>query len=574
MTKSQLRKRRRAYLRPFFRGNLWCLAVIVLYSMLLTVSAGLMVSWLLQIITDVATGANTDYTIGQLIGLCILDAGFVTLSYWLARLSKPRFLARAIGQYREYVFQKLAEKGISAFSTENTSFYLSALSNDANTIETDFLANLTPLLEETLTFFGSLALMLWYSPLLTAVGIALALLPAVASLAAGNRVAEAEKKVSQQNANYVSSLADCLSGFSIIKSFRAERAMCRQISQRICDLTAAKIHRRKTAIGVQCLGVVAGQIAQLGVFVVGAALALHGQSITAGTLIAFVNLMNYVASPIGNIPQYLAQIKASLVLIDQLADALEQNVRDTGTVSRRVLTSGITLQHLSFSYDNTPVLHDISFTFEQGKRYAIVGASGSGKSTLLHLLMGSHASYGGTIFYDDAELRQLSSDSLYDLVSLVQQSVFIFQASIRDNITMFSPFSSDQVDQAIARSGLTPLVAQRGEDYLCGENGSGLSGGEKQRISIARSLLKNSQVLLFDEATAALDPQTAFQVTSSLLEPSGPTRIVVTHNWDEALLRQYDCIIALKNGTIAEAGTFQSLMERKSYFYSLFTVSQ
>lgn len=574
MTKSQLRRRRRAYIRPFFRGNLWCLALIVLYSVLLTISAGLMISWLLQIITDVATGASADYTLGQLIALCALDAGFVTLGYWLARLSKPRFLARAIGQYREYVFQRLAEKGISAFSNESTSFYLSALSNDANTIETDFLANLTPLLEETLTFFGSLALMLWYSPLLTAVGIALALLPAVASLVAGNRVAEAEKKVSQQNANYVSSLTDCLSGFSVIKSFQAERAMCRQISQRIYDLTAAKIHRRKTAIGVQCLGVVAGLVAQLGVFLVGAALALQGQSITAGTLIAFVNLMNYVIGPIGTIPQYLAQIKASLALIDRLADALEQNIRNTGKISRSALTSGIILQNLSFSYDDTPVLTDISFRFAQGQRYAIVGASGSGKSTLLHLLMGAHASYGGSIFCDDTELRQLSSDSLYKLVSLVQQNVFIFQASIRDNITMFSPFSAEEVNQAIARSGLSQLVNQRGEDYLCGENGSGLSGGEKQRISIARSLLKNSQVLLVDEATAALDPQTAFRVTSSLLELSGPTRIVVTHNLDEALLRQYDCIIALKNGTIAESGTFQSLMDRKSYFYSLFTVSQ
>lgn len=121
---------------------------------------------------------------------------------------------------------------------------------------------------------------------------------------------------------------------------------------------------------------------------------------------------------------------------------------------------------------------------------------------------------------------------------------------------------------------LSSLIAERGEDYLCGENGSGLSGGEKQRISIARSLLKKSQVLLVDEATAALDVQTAFQVSNAILNLSGLTRIVVTHVLDENLLKQYDRIVTLKAGQIVEAGTFRELMENRGYFYSLYTVSQ
>ena len=127
---------------------------------------------------------------------------------------------------------------------------------------------------------------------------------------------------------------------------------------------------------------------------------------------------------------------------------------------------------------------------------------------------------------------------------------------------------------AIALSGLSQLIEERGEDYLCGENGSGLSGGEKQRISIARSLLKESHVLLVDEATAALDAATAYQVATSILDLDCMTRIVVTHNLDAALLKRYDCILALKNGKIVESGTFDQLMAEKKYFYSLFTVSQ
>lgn len=121
---------------------------------------------------------------------------------------------------------------------------------------------------------------------------------------------------------------------------------------------------------------------------------------------------------------------------------------------------------------------------------------------------------------------------------------------------------------------ISRLRKERGEDYRCGENGSGLSGGEKQRISIARSLLRHASVLLVDEATAALDAQTAFQVSSSILGLDSLTRIVVTHALDANLLSRYDKIVTLKAGRIVETGTFDQLMNERGYFYSLYTVSQ
>ena len=180
----------------------------------------------------------------------------------------------------------------------------------------------------------------------------------------------------------------------------------------------------------------------------------------------------------------------------------------------------------------------------------------------------------GNVLLVSLEMKKISSESLYDIVSMIQQNVFVFNASIRNNITMFREFPTAEVDRAIELSGLSTLIAERGEDYLCGENGSGLSGGEKQRISIARSLLKHASVLLADEATAALDAQTAHQVTDDILSLTGVTRIVVTHTLEQAALRRYDGILVLKNGRIAESGTFDALMARKGYFYALYTVSQ
>ncbi|MFA6693204.1 MAG: ABC transporter ATP-binding protein [Acholeplasmataceae bacterium] len=158
-----------------------------------------------------------------------------------------------------------------------------------------------------------------------------------------------------------------------------------------------------------------------------------------------------------------------------------------------------TTNKVSFNYDgdDKPVLSDVTTTFEAQKSYAIVGASGSGKSTLLHLLMASTHDYEGNILYDNHEIKDISTESLYDITSLVQQNVFVFNSSIRDNITLFRDFDEQEINEAIELSGLSSLIAERGSDYLCGENGIGFSGGERQRISIARALLRKTPPYLF-----------------------------------------------------------------------------
>lgn len=188
--------------------------------------------------------------------------------------------------------------------------------------------------------------------------------------------------------------------------------------------------------------------------------------------------------------------------------------------------------------------------------------------------MAGSADYTGDILFDDTELRSISAESLYELISDIQQNVYVFNASIRDNVTMFRDFPQDELDAAMRRAHLNELLAERGEGYLCGENGKGLSGGEKQRISLARSLLKKSDLLLADEVTASLDAQTAYQVTSDLLDLNGITRIMVTHTLEEALLRRYDGIVVLKDGRIEESGGFDELMAQHGYFHALFTVAQ
>ena len=558
----------------FYRRNIPLLCIAV-FGALVSGSLNLILSWIMQQLIDAASGVPGALPIGT---LAKISGAFVLLcvaAFLLDYVSQPRFIERAMRQYKDFAFQKLTEKSISSFRDESTATYLSALTNDANGIEADYLAQQLSLITKTVAFIGALAMMLWYSPLMTAIALGVTILPLVASLLTGSKLQAAEKRVSDRNKDFTSALHDCLSGFAVVKNFKAEREIFKLFAESNRALESEKFNKRRIKTLVGMIGAVAGIFAQLGVFLIGAYLALSGYGLTPGVVIIFVNLMNFLIQPIAELPGLLASRRAALGLIGKLAAALEKNPTACGGEELSMLEHDIRLEKVSFSYNGEKeVLHEISAVFEAGKAYAIVGGSGSGKSTMLHLLMAGSTEYTGNILLDGTELRRMAPESLYEMTSVIQQNVFVFNASIKDNVAMFRSFPQQELDDAIRRAHLTGLIAERGESYLCGEGGNGLSGGEKQRVSIARSLLKKSSVLLADEVTAALDAQTAHQVTSDILDLHGITRIIVTHTLEESLLRRYDGIIVLKDGHIEESGSFDKLMSNRGYFHALFTVAQ
>ncbi len=569
------RKRIKPYLAQLYQGNKGLFAVTAAMRVVASF-VSLSVAWLMQQIIDTIAGAPGMRTLTEIIIISLLVLAVWMCSEGIYFVMKPRFMQRAIRQYKAMAFERLTRKSMASFSRESSADYISALTNDVTSLENNYLESLFTLIELAIMFFGAFVMMLAYSPMLTAVAVALSILPVFVSVLTGNRLDKIERRVSTCNGSFVAMVKDCLTGFPVIKSFKAEGAAERLFHESSDALEKSKCQRRQVSMAVQAMAQWAGFITQFGVFLVGAYMVFAGRAgITAGVMMMFVQLMNYVITPIAQAPSIFANRKAALALVDKLAAALESNVRDEGETLLPGAIPAIRLEHVTFGYaQGAPVLQDISVCFEQGKRYAVVGASGSGKSTLLNLLMAAHGGYEGRILYGDQELRDISCESLYDAVSMVQQSVFVFNASIRDNITMFSPFPAERVERAISQSGLSALIAERGEDYLCGENGCGLSGGERQRIAIARSLLRGTPVLLVDEATAALDKETAAYVVNALLNLRDLTQIMVTHTLDAEQLARYDSILAMKDGRLVEMGDFQTLMALRGYFYSLYTVAQ
>lgn len=568
----QNKKKSREFRRRLFYKNKMCFIASVIMTIVMSF-LNLMISWLIQQIMDSMANQNMQSAVR-----CAWIAASVVIAYTVAnavyRAVYPRFLQRAMQQYRDYAFSRLTQKSLRSFSKEGTALYVSALTNDCTSIENNYLAATFTLIEFLFCFLGALIMMLYYSPVMLVLAVALSFLPVAVSMTAGNRLTEQEKEISKKNERFVSIVNELLSGFPVIKSFRAETQASRLFSQRNEQAEEAKKNKRRTEQLISLLANDAGIIAQMGIFLAGAWLAISGKGVTAGVVIVFVQLMNYILNPISQVPLLWSNRKAAIALMEKLSDALSENVREEGREKLNGFSEKIEVKDLTYGYEpESPVLKDLDVQFDAGKSYAIVGGSGSGKSTLLNLLMGSSSNYQGEICIDGVSIKNIESESLYQLMTSVQQNVFVFNDTIRNNVTMFHEFPDKEVTLALERSGLSEFIEKRGEDFVCGENGANLSGGERQRISIARALLRKSPILLVDEATAALDAATARAVSFSILNLVGMTRIVVTHRLEEAILRRYDKILVMKNGTICEQGNFDTLMQQKGQFYSLFQIA-
>lgn len=558
-----------------FKNNRLMFAVNLALRLVYAVG-DLVFAYLLKVVVDAAAASSLEQLAQAAVATAVLVLAQEGVLMNAMRRTYARFLARAVSQYRDAAFARLLSKSTSAYWSEDTRQYLSSLTNDVTTIETTYLEKVFYLIEQVFVFFAALAMLLEESPLLTLAAVVLSVVPLAVSMLTGNRMADQQRAVSEQNAGFLALTQDYISGFPVIKGFKAEREACERFGRANRRLEEVKSKRRVTERTIELLGNVANDVSQFGVLLVGALLCITDSGLTVGGATMALQLMNSIAGPISSVPSLLASRKASLGLIDKLAEELgSETGSEGGALLPARLSEGIRFSGVSFSYDPArPVLSGLDAEFPAGGCYALVGASGSGKSTMLGLLAGRYEGYSGSVTLDGVEVRDARADSLFDLVSLVQQDAFLFDASLRDNITMFKDVDAGRLSGAVSAAGLDGFVAENGLDYACGERGMNLSGGERQRVAVARSLLLGSSVLLLDEATSALDQATEEDVMGSVFELGGVTRVVVLHSLSEPLLRRFDGIYVLRDGRICEQGGFDELLARRGYFHALFTVGQ
>lgn len=240
-----------------------------------------------------------------------------------------------------------------------------------------------------------------------------------------------------------------------------------------------------------------------------------------------------------------------LQIDEQKSAAIESGRREGVKEALPPLTSEIQIEHLSFAYAEKPILSKLDLSFQIGGKYAVVGKSGCGKSTLLKLLLGQLTGYEGSILFDGREAAQFDRNSFYGQMAYIEQQVFLFDTTIRENITLGDSFTEAEIQDALCRSALIQDMDNfaEGLDTRVGENGKQLSGGQKQRIAIARALVHNRSILIVDEGTSALDQENAAVIEESLLQCEDLTLILVSHHLKEENRQKYTEVYQLENGT-------------------------
>lgn len=539
------------------------LYLVCLVCLILDCMSNLYIAYLIQKITDAVINGSSKQMVHlffESLCLAIFIALISAIDYW----AEAEYRRRGITDYKSAVFWKLIQKNISDFDREKKSQYISGMTNDIQVIENNYLLSSTKIIANIFMAAGALCLMLYYNIWLTIAAMLLTCIPFLISVMLGGKLEEQEKMISNANALFLKKITNLFDGFSVIKSFKSEENVNTLFLDSNGDLERKKY--RKEIIGgrISTIALLGSFISQIGVFLIGAYLALCNQGVTAGILIAFVNLLGTIISPVSQLSTIIANRRSALALIKKMQGEIEEKGQKENTVCISDFEYAVTVKDLSFSYDgNKQIIKNFTYTFEKGKSYAIIGPSGCGKSTLLNLLMGNQNEYEGEIYYDNVNLRMIRMDSIYKVISYIQQNVFLFDGSIEDNISMFQSFDQNELDRAITMSGLKNLLEEKGRQFDVGINGSNLSGGEKQRISIARAILKKSDIIFADEVTAALDTQMANEVTTAILSIPDVTKIIITHNLEKATLSLVDEILVMKEGKLYKKGSYDELLCQK-----------
>ena len=482
----------------------------------------------------------------------------ITFSSWfferLSRRSFTRIACGAVEQVRQRILEQVLYRTVAQYNAEGDAAYLSLLTTDLRTLYDDYYMSLF-----SIVFWGgimlcALAMYLYISPVMLLAILLVTIPPLVLPRRMNERLKATRDAFSLQMAGYTQQLKELLGGFEIIRSFLREDAYA-ALHQK-----AARKARESELDYQQSLNAMVTNTSLISnlifpvVMLVGLFLAFDGR-LTMGTVSTAASMANFVITPCHQIAQCWAKVKSSQGIRQRLEAAMaEPQAAEQGEPIGHI--DSIQCETVRFAYPNTaePVLKDASLTVDAAQKVALVGESGCGKSTLAKLLFQYYPDYSGDILFNGRQVRTLDRTALYRRVGYIAQTAYLFHDTIRNNICLHEDFPDEQLAHAIAAAGLTDWVASLpdGLDTVISENGKNLSGGQRQRIGIARLALRSYDLIIADEITASLDPDTSQQVMENLI--AMPCMVVaITHDVAGSFMHQFDKVYRVEHGVVRVA---------------------
>ena len=504
-------------------------------------------------------------------GVIFIYAGLNFISFQL----RNKLVRKIMSGYKNKVFQSILDRDYREFSKETSGKFISILTENMKKIEQDYLHQYFNISKNlSLMIFSLIAMFIgnWFLTILVIIVSSIAML---ISEFIGKKSAFMQNRAMIVEQTYLAKIKDIIAGFLVIKSFNVKEAIYQDYSYVSENLEEIYFTKGKFDVLSNVISQLSGMIVFLVAFGGGMYLVFNGYT-SIGSVTAIVQLVNFVVMPVNEVGMGITKFREGQITLEafEVQDVPEFQTRKTKEYFNEV----ITFSNVDFSYPNTEgkIFNHLSLKIQKGEKIAIVGRSGSGKSTLLNLLLRFYEVTSGHILIDNQDLQDISIESLYNLMTVVQQDVYIFDDTLKANITLNQSFTEYDIKQAVQQSGLESYVLENelGLQVLCGENGSNLSGGQKQRLSIARALIRKTPILLLDEATSSLDNQVTTEIENSILKIQDLTALVVTHKLNELILKKYNRILFMKDGGIVEDGSFDELMDRKGEFYKMFKFSE
>jgi ATP-binding cassette subfamily B protein len=551
---------------------------------LLSAALGVVPAFLLQAVLDTAIKVNTitsEATV-RLGLLAALVAGMVAIPIVTGALGVwQTLLSNRVGQavmhdLRTAVYRHLQRLSLAFFTRTRTGEVQSRIANDIGGIDNVVTSTATSVISNVTTVLATVGAMLLLDWRLAA--FALALLPLFVWLT--KRVGDQRKKVvaeRQATLADVSSIVQeslSVSGILLGKTMGRSDDLATRFSTesgRLADLEVrARMTGRWMMAAIQTTFAVMPALVYL---FAGWTISRGSDTITIGTLVAFTTLQTRLFFPLGSLLGVQVELQSSLALFDRIFEYLDQPVDIVE--GRRELErprGDVAFDGVWFRYaDDAWTLQDVSFAVPAGTKTALVGETGSGKTTCGYLVARLYDATQGTVSIDGTDVRELTFDALADAVGVVSQETYLFHSTVRENLRFAKPDATDEeVEEAARAAQVHELIAslQDGYDTVVGERGYRFSGGEKQRIAIARTILRNPPILVLDEATSALDTQTERLVQEALERlAEGRTTIAIAHRL--STVRDADQIVVLDRGQVVEIGTHDELLARGGRYSSL-----